>query len=240
MQAILRRLLDRLDAIADQHAEVGDTAVREAISEAVFDGFLRPICAFALPDRYAMFSEEGDLLVKRALAEFLPAAILLTKPLKSLVEHTLLRPLKTPPAQLSNLIFVSLAALLATSPIVAATFGQVANVGVFTNLIAVPLSGPILILGSRRKHLPLASLPTQSLQRLSGHDPDTDRAGSRFASVRVGNDTRRNPAPRRPVLRRMRPPVVAGRAFSSERRSLWAALLLIWSALWIVLVAGQI
>ena len=74
MQAILRRLLDRLDAIAEQHGEVGDTAVREAMSDAVFDGFLRPISAFALPDRYAMFSEEGDLLVKRALAEFLPAA----------------------------------------------------------------------------------------------------------------------------------------------------------------------
>ena len=74
MQTILRRLLDQLDAIAEQHGEVGDTAVREAISDAVFDGFLRPVSAFALPDRYAMFSEEGDLLVKRALAEFLPAA----------------------------------------------------------------------------------------------------------------------------------------------------------------------
>ena len=74
MRAILRRLLDRLDAIAEQHGEVGDTAVRDAISDAVFDGFLRQVSAFALPDRYAMFSEEGDLLVKRALADFLPAA----------------------------------------------------------------------------------------------------------------------------------------------------------------------
>jgi len=68
MQAILRRLLDRLDAIAEQHGEVGDTDFREAISDAVFDGFLRPVSAFALPDRYAMLSDEGDLLVKRALA----------------------------------------------------------------------------------------------------------------------------------------------------------------------------
>ena len=73
--------------------------------------------------------------------------LLLTKPLKSLVEHTLLKPLKKPPAQLSNLISVSLAAQLATSPIVAATFDEVSIVGVLTNLIAVPLSGPILILG---------------------------------------------------------------------------------------------
>jgi len=74
MQAILRRLLDRLDAIAEQHGEVSDTAVRDAISDAVFDGFLRPVSAFTLPDRYAMFSDEGDLLVKLALAEFIPAA----------------------------------------------------------------------------------------------------------------------------------------------------------------------
>jgi competence protein ComEC len=73
--------------------------------------------------------------------------LLLTKSLKSLVERSLLRPLERPPAQLSNLISVSLAAQLATSPIVAATFEQVSVVGVFTNLIAVPLSGPILILG---------------------------------------------------------------------------------------------
>lgn len=42
MQAILRRLLDRLDAIAEQHEEVGDSDVREAMSAAVFHGFLRP------------------------------------------------------------------------------------------------------------------------------------------------------------------------------------------------------
>ena len=73
--------------------------------------------------------------------------LLLTKPLKFLLEHTLLRPLKSPPAQVSNLICVSVAAQLATSPIVAATFEEVSVVGVLTNLIAVPLSGPILILG---------------------------------------------------------------------------------------------
>ena len=74
MKPILRRLLDRLDAIAEQHDEVGDTDVREAMSAAVFDGFLRPVPDFVLPARYAMFSEEGDRLVYQALAEFMPAA----------------------------------------------------------------------------------------------------------------------------------------------------------------------
>jgi len=73
--------------------------------------------------------------------------LLLTKSLNSLVERTLLGPLKSPPAQQSNLISVSLAAQLTTSPIVAATFEQIPVVGVFTNLIAVSLSGPVLILG---------------------------------------------------------------------------------------------
>jgi competence protein ComEC len=48
--------------------------------------------------------------------------LLLTKPLKSLVERTLLRHFAEPPGQLSNLVSVSLAALIATLPIVAATF----------------------------------------------------------------------------------------------------------------------
>ncbi len=74
MQTILRRLLDRLDTIAEQHDEVGDTEVREAMWVAVFDGFIRPLPDFALPSRYAMFNDEGDRLVQQALAEFMPAA----------------------------------------------------------------------------------------------------------------------------------------------------------------------
>jgi competence protein ComEC len=34
------------------------------------------------------------------------------------------------------------------------------------------------------------------------------------------------------------PPIVAGRLFSGEHKSHWAALLLLWSALWLVLVAA--
>ena len=48
---------------------------------------------------------------------------------------------------LSNLVSVSLAAQIATFPIVAATFDRVSLVGVLTNLVAVPLWGPILVLG---------------------------------------------------------------------------------------------
>ena len=34
------------------------------------------------------------------------------------------------------------------------------------------------------------------------------------------------------------PPIVAEHAFSGEHKSLWAALLLAWSALWLVLVSA--
>jgi competence protein ComEC len=168
--------------------------------------------------------------------------LLLTKPLKSLVERTLLRALKTPPSQLSNLISVSLAAQIATSPIVAATFEQVSIVGVMTNFIAVPLSGPILILGllaSLAGNLyPLLAYPLNAcngflvtilIQTAQG------ASSLPFASVTT---------PGVPLLlvglfyAGCVPPIVASRDFSSDHRSLLAALLLIWSALWLVLVAA--
>jgi competence protein ComEC len=171
--------------------------------------------------------------------------LLLTKLLKSLVECTLLRPLKSPPAQLSNLICVSLAAQLATSPIVAATFEQVSIVGVLTNLIAVPISGPILILGllgSLAGNIyPLLAYPLNACNGFLVTILIQSAKGASslpFASVTT------------PGVSLLLvglfyagcvPPIVAGRVFSSEHKSLLAALLLIWSALWLVLVgAGQI
>jgi competence protein ComEC len=168
--------------------------------------------------------------------------LLLTKPLRSLLEHTLFRTLRSPPAQLSNLICVSLAAQLATSPIVAATFEEVSVVGVLTNLIAVPLSGPILILGLlgsvAGNIYPLLAYPLNScngflvtilIQTAQG------ASSLSFASVTT---------PGVPLLlvglfyAGCVPPIVAERIFSSERTSVWAALLLMWSALCLVLVAA--
>ncbi|MDQ4063428.1 MAG: ComEC family competence protein, partial [Actinomycetota bacterium] len=73
--------------------------------------------------------------------------LLLRKPLKAFLERTLLRPFSKPPEILSNLLSVSLAAQIATAPIIATSFDEVSVIGVLTNLIAVPLSGPILTLG---------------------------------------------------------------------------------------------
>ncbi|WP_119068205.1 ComEC/Rec2 family competence protein [Rubrobacter indicoceani] len=77
--------------------------------------------------------------------------LVLRKPLKSLVEATVMRPLHPTGSGASgavaNLLAVSLSAQVATAPIIASSFDQVSIVGVLTNLIAVPLAGPILALG---------------------------------------------------------------------------------------------
>ncbi len=73
--------------------------------------------------------------------------LLLRKPLQAFVKRTILRPFKEPPELLANLLAVSLAAQIATAPIIATSFDEVSAIGVLTNLVAVPLSGPILTLG---------------------------------------------------------------------------------------------
>jgi competence protein ComEC len=168
--------------------------------------------------------------------------LLLTRPLKTFIERTLLKPFAKPPRQLSNLISVSLAAQIATSPIVAATFDQVSLVGVLTNLVAVPLSGPILILGllaSLAGNIyPLLAYPLNAcngflvtilIQVAQGS------ASLPFASVTTPGVT--------PLLVGLFyagcvPPIIAERSFSTEHRSLWAALLLLWTTIWLVLVAS--
>ena len=112
----------------------------------------------------------------------------------------------------------------------------------FANLIAMPLSGPILILGLlgsvAGNIYPLLAYPLNScngflvtilIQTAQG------ASSFPFASVTTPGVTL--------LLVGLFyagcvPPIVAGRVFSSERKFLWAALLLLWSALWLVLVAA--
>ena len=168
--------------------------------------------------------------------------LLLTNPLKSLIENTLLRPFGEPPGQLSNLISVSLAAQIATSPIVAATFDQVSLVGVLTNLVAVPLSGPILILGLlgslAGNVFPLLAYPLNACNGfLVTLLINVAQASSSlpFASVTTPGVT--------PLLVALFyagciPPVLAERTFSTQHKPLWTALLLLWTTIWLVLVAS--
>jgi competence protein ComEC len=168
--------------------------------------------------------------------------LLLTKPLRSLVERTLLRPFRRPQEQLSSLISVSLAAQIATSPIVAATFDQVSIVGVLTNLIAVPLSGPILILGLlgslAGNVTPLLAYPLNACNGFLLTILIRVAQGSSslpFASITTPGVT--------PLLVALFYagcvlPIAAEHVFSSQNRHLWAALLLLWTVLWLVLVGA--
>jgi hypothetical protein len=70
MKTALRQLLDDLDEAAEAHEEVGDTDVREAMSRAVLHLLLVPKADYVLPDQFRMYTDEGDRLVKHALARF--------------------------------------------------------------------------------------------------------------------------------------------------------------------------
>jgi competence protein ComEC len=168
--------------------------------------------------------------------------LLLTRPLKSLVERTLLRPFARPPHHISNLISVSLAAQTATSPIVAATFDQVSVVGVLTNLIAVPLSGPILILGLlgslAGNIFPLLAYPLNACNGfLVAILIQTAKVASSLPYATVTT-------PGAPLLlvglfyAGCVPAIIADRIFSNEHKHLWAALLLLWTTMWLVLVGA--
>lgn len=73
--------------------------------------------------------------------------LLLRKPFVKMLERTVFRPFSKPSRALSNLLAISLAAQISTTPIIAASFEEVSVIGLLTNLIAVPLAGPILALG---------------------------------------------------------------------------------------------
>lgn len=167
--------------------------------------------------------------------------LLLRKPLKRLIEKTVFRPFGKPPEIVSNLLAVSLAAQVATAPIIAASFGEVSVVGIFTNLIAVPLSGPILALGLVAaiigQGVPLLAFPLNfangflvSALELVAHLA----ASLPFATVST------------PGVNLLMiaffyvgcvPAALCERFFLEERWIFWAAVLVVWTTLWLVLAS---
>src|SRR5262249_3445868 len=74
VEGMLLELLHRLEAIEDAHPELGDSDVREAMSRAVFAGFIRPQPGYNLPDSFEMYTPEGDRKVREVIEWFLAAA----------------------------------------------------------------------------------------------------------------------------------------------------------------------
>lgn len=167
--------------------------------------------------------------------------LLLRKPLKKLVEATVLRPLGKPPEMLANLIAISLAAQTATAPIIAASFEEVSVVGVLTNLIAVPLSGPVLTLGLLAaivgQGLPLLAFP---LNFVNGFLVYVIEALAIFASSLPFAAV---PTPGVSLLMvslfyiGCLPAALCERLFPEERWTFWAAVLLVWTAIWLFMAS---
>jgi len=168
--------------------------------------------------------------------------LLLREPLDALVRKTVLGPFEDPPRALSGLLSVSLAAQISTTPIVAATFGEVSTVGVLTNLVAVPISGPILTLGLLGSLIGnLAPALAYPLNACNGALVAVLIGVARFAaSLPFATATTPGVTPLLVALFYVAcaPIVAAERRFREETRPLWAALLLVWTTLWLVLVGS--
>jgi len=167
--------------------------------------------------------------------------LLLRKPLVALVRGTLFRPLKRPPEFVTNLLAVSLAAQIATTPIIAMSFGEVSVVGVLANLVAVPLSGPILSLGlvgtlAGNTVVPLAYVVNACNGALVTALISVAQAASAvpFASVATPGA---NLALLGLFYLGCLPAAVAPYAVPEERWARSAALVVAWAAVWITLSA---
>ena len=167
--------------------------------------------------------------------------LLLRKPLQALVKQTVLRPFEKPPELISNLLALSLAAQIATAPIIATSFEEVSIVGVLTNLVAVPLSGPILTLGllgtlAGNVAAPLAYLVNASNGFLVTVLANVAEAASALPFAAVGT-----PGATLPLVGLFylgcAPAAIAGAALPEERWPKVAGALVVWVALWITLVA---
>ncbi|QYJ14754.1 hypothetical protein Rxycam_00558 [Rubrobacter xylanophilus DSM 9941] len=166
------------------------------------------------------------------------AAVLGILLLRRPIEDFLRRPPLRPPRAVTVLVSVSLAAQLATAPVVAASFGEVSLVGVATNLVAVPLSGPVLVLGLLASVvgnlLPALAYPLNyangalvSLLSLLAREA----ASLPWAAVSVSG---LSPLTTALLYAGFLPAALCGRLFAREQGPVWAAVALAWAAAWVV------
>jgi hypothetical protein len=71
LEKLLAQLLDRLEIIAENHGELLDSEVREAIGVAVMDGFVRGHGTGNMPAVFGMLSAEANQEVRYALIKYI-------------------------------------------------------------------------------------------------------------------------------------------------------------------------
>ena len=74
MEELLNKLLQDLQVIGQDHEELEDSDVSEAMTDAIHNGFFKPKDGFVLPDEYGMYSEAANHAIRDALATFLNKA----------------------------------------------------------------------------------------------------------------------------------------------------------------------
>lgn len=166
--------------------------------------------------------------------------LLLRKPLKAFLENGLFRPFPKLPEVILNLLSISLAAQISTAPIIASTFGEVSVIGALTNLIAVPLSGPILtfgLLGSVAGNvLPTLAYP---INYTNGFLVTVVEWVAQAASA-MPFAAATTPGTTLPMVGIFYigciPAAISERTFPKKRWTFWAGLMILWTALWLTLV----
>jgi competence protein ComEC len=168
--------------------------------------------------------------------------LLLRKPMQSLLKSTLFRSFAKLPETVSNLLAISLSAQVATAPIIAATFDQVSVIKVLTNLIAVPISGPILTLGLlgalAGNVAPFLAYPINACNgflvtileytaRTAAEMPFATVSTSGISLLLIGF-----------FYLGCIPAAIAESSFPKERWPMWAALLLAWTTGWLLLIGA--
>ena len=75
MEQVLKNLLNQLDLISEENAEILDSDVRVQLSDALFNCYFDPIDDYDLPDDFGLFSDEGNQSLRAALKSFVNDAI---------------------------------------------------------------------------------------------------------------------------------------------------------------------
>jgi competence protein ComEC len=157
-------------------------------------------------------------------------------------ERTVFRPFRKPNEALLNLLAVSLAAQIATAPIIAASFELVSVVGLVTNLVAVPLAGPILALGMAGSAVgnlaPFLAYPVNAVNGFLVSVVEWTAASIAslpFAAVETGGVSLWLVAL---FYAGAVPAALSESVLPEERWPYIGALLVAWSALWLTLAAA--
>src|SRR5262245_4349987 len=74
MEDLLKTLLNRLEGVGKTNEELYDTECRERLSGAVFDGFIKPVEGFDVPNGFGLYSPDANMKVRGAIGAYIADA----------------------------------------------------------------------------------------------------------------------------------------------------------------------